>query len=101
MKKDSNFVAAWLESENSLQKEYVCETSVSIRIASSLSSMREGAAEKVLDVAEAVLSTGAVDMFVINSLKAMVPSEEFENPPETPSWAFSKIEQPHDEKVYA
>lgn len=78
MKKNPNFIAAWLESENSLQKEYVCETfGIDPDRFFFIEHEREGAAEKVLDVAEAVLSTGAIDMFVINSLKAMVPSEEF------------------------
>lgn len=78
MKEDPNFVAAWLESESSVQKEYVCDTfGIDPDRFFYIEHEREGAGEQVLDIAESVLSVGAVDMFVINSLKAIVPSEEF------------------------
>lgn len=78
MKKDPSFVAAWLESENSLQKEYVCDTfGIDPERFFFVEHDRDGAGEKAIDLAETVLSTGSVDMFVINSLKALVPSEEF------------------------
>lgn len=77
-KKDPNFVAGWLESENSLQKEYVCETfGIDPDRFFFIEHDRDGAGERALDLVEAVLATGAIDMFVINSLKALVPSEEF------------------------
>lgn len=78
MKKDPSFVAGWLESENSLQKEYVCDTfGIDPERFFFIEHDRDGAGEKAIDLTEAVLATGAIDMFVINSLKALVPSEEF------------------------
>lgn len=77
-KKDPEFVAGWLESESSLQKEYVCDTfGIDPDRFFFIEHDRKGAGEVALDIVESVLSTGACDMFVINSLKALVPSEEF------------------------
>lgn len=78
MKKDPEFVAAWLESENSLQKEYVCDTfGIDPDRFFYIEHERDGAGEKALDLTEAVLGTGSVDLMCINSLKCLVPSEEF------------------------
>lgn len=77
-KKDPNFVAGWLESENSLQKEYVVETfGIDPERFFYIEHDRDGAGEKALDLVETALSTGAIDLFCINSLKCLVPSEEF------------------------
>lgn len=78
MEKDPNFVAAWLESENSLEKDQICET---FRIDPNrfffIDHDRDGAGEGAIDLMESILSTGVIDMCVINSLKMLVPSEEF------------------------
>ncbi len=71
-------MAAWLESENSLKKEYICDTfNIDPERFFYIEHEREGAGEVALDLAESTLSLGVVDMFVINSLKCLVPSEEF------------------------
>ncbi|PTY92989.1 hypothetical protein [Heyndrickxia sporothermodurans] len=78
MKADPSFVAGWLESENSLQKEYICDTfGIDPDRFFYVEHERTGAGEKALDLVESVLATGAIDLFAINSLKCLVPSEEF------------------------
>lgn len=78
MKNDPDFVAAWLESENSLQKEYVCDVfGIDPDRFFYIEHDKEGAGEKALDLTETILSTGTVDIMCINSLKCLVPSEEF------------------------
>ena len=78
MKNDPEFVCAWLESENSLQKEYICDTfGIDPDRFFYIEHERDGAGEKALDLTEAVLGTGAIDLMCINSLKCLVPSEEF------------------------
>lgn len=78
-RKDPNFVAGWLESEQSLEKNYVCETfgidpdrfffiPLDIEIGT----------EKTLDIVEGLIATGSVDMFCINSLRCLIPSKERE-----------------------
>jgi recombination protein RecA len=75
---DPDFVAAWLESENSLNKEFAVKTfGIDPDRFFFIEHDREGAGEKALDQVEAVLQSGAINMFVINSLKCLVPSEEF------------------------
>lgn len=78
MKKDPNFVAAWLESENSLQKEYICDTfGIDPQRFFFIDHDRDGAGEGAIDLMESILATGVIDMCVVNSLKMLVPSEEF------------------------
>lgn len=79
MKKDPNFTAGWLESEASLEKHYICDTfgidpnrfffiPLDIKVGT----------EKTLDIVEALLATGAVDMFCINSMRCLIPDKERE-----------------------
>ncbi len=77
MKEDPNFVAGWLESENSLEGDYLFKTfgidperffviPVDLKVG----------AEKTLDYVQSILATGAIDLFCINSLKCLVPTQE-------------------------
>jgi recombination protein RecA len=78
MKEDPSFIAGWLESENSLVKDLVCDTfGIDPNRFFFMEHEREGAGEAALDKVEAILATGAVDVMIINSLKCLVPSEEF------------------------
>lgn len=79
MKTDPNFVAAWLESEGSLTKDYICgvfnidpERFVFMEYDSVLG------AEDILDLVRSLLSSGIIDMFCINSLQCLVPKKEQE-----------------------
>jgi recombination protein RecA len=79
MKMDPSFIACWVESENSLNKDFICDT-FGIDPARFIFIEHEstGAGEKAIDELQVVIASGAVDLVCINSLKALVPSEEFE-----------------------
>lgn len=79
MQKDPNFMALWLESEesleiNSLQNIFGIDPDRFVLIYLE----RDGAAEVALDRLESALSLGVFDICVINSLKCLTPSTEFE-----------------------
>ena len=77
--KDPDFVAGWLESENSLEKDYIVKTfGIDPERFFYIPLDNQLGAEKTLDIVEGVLSTGAVDMFCINSLRCLVPQKEKE-----------------------
>lgn len=72
-----DFTCLWLESENSLELEYIVDTFgidpnrfVVIEM-----NMKEGG-EQALDQCSSLLRTGAFDMFVINSMKALIPKTQ-------------------------
>lgn len=76
MKNDPNFCACWLESENSLEINYLINTfGIDPDRFFYMEHDRENAAEKILDALEAVVSTGAINIAVINSLKCLVPKD--------------------------
>lgn len=78
MKEDPEFVAGWLESEGSLSTKDLIQMGIDTeRFYYDTVSRSEGA-ETALDKVESVLIGGLVDMFVINSLKCLTPSEELE-----------------------
>lgn len=77
-KKDPNFVAAWLESENSLDDDFMFNIlGIDKDRLLIIEHDRKLGGEVALDQLEAVLATGACDLVAINSLKCIVPSEEF------------------------
>lgn len=77
-KEDPEFVAGWLESEGSLSTKDLIQIGIDTdRFYYDTVSRTEGA-EVALDKVESVLIGGLVDMFVINSLKCLTPSEELE-----------------------
>lgn len=78
MKADPNFIAGWLESENSISEKDLELFGIDPERFFYLEITREGAAEEALDATESALLTGTLDMFVINSLKCLVPKEELE-----------------------
>lgn len=78
MKRDPDFIALWLESENSLQKEYLCDTfGIDPDRFFFIDHDSKGAGEGALELLISVLEAGVADMAVVNSLKMLVPSEEF------------------------
>ena len=77
MQKNPEFVALWLESENSLELNYIVDTFhidpnrfIVVEV-----NMKEGG-EAALDQCASLLRTGAFDMFVINSMKALIPKTQ-------------------------
>lgn len=78
MQENPYFCAGWLESENSLEKDYICVTfGIDPDRFLFVEHERDGAGEAALDQVEAVLASGLVDIMCINSLKCLVPKEEF------------------------
>ena len=72
-----DFTCLWLESENSLELEYIVDT-FGIdpnRFAVIEMNMKEGG-EQALDQCSSMLRTGAFNMFVINSMKALIPKTQ-------------------------
>lgn len=78
MKKNPEFVAGWLESEKSLSLNDLEMFGIDPERFFYLEITRKGAAEEALDAVDSALLTGTLDMFVINSLKCLVPKEELE-----------------------
>lgn len=80
MKNDPEFIAAWLESESSLELDYVINTfGVDPERFIYIEHEREGAGEAALEKIESILAATVCDMVVINSLKCLVPKEEMDN----------------------
>ncbi len=80
MKSDPNFTAGWLESEGSLVKSAVCDMfGIDPDRFFFIEHEKTGAAEQAIDTIEAVMATGAIDMFIVNSLKCLVPAKEFKD----------------------
>lgn len=78
MKIDPEFVAGWLESENSLDMKQIEKTfGIDPERFFYIEIDRDGAGEEALDRVEAILAAQVVDIMVINSLKCLTPSEEF------------------------
>lgn len=79
MKKDPNFIAIWLESENSLEESYIVDTfGIDPNRFFYMEVEAKKTAEDVLDLLYNILSTGVADICVINSLKCLIPSKEKE-----------------------
>ena len=77
MQENPEFIALWLESEHSLKQSMLDEVGIDMDRFIYIEHDREGAGEEAINRIEAYLSMGVADMAVINSLKCLVPSEEF------------------------
>lgn len=79
MRKDPDFMALWLESEESLEMSSLTEVfGIDLERLVIIHLDKDGAAEVALDRMEAAMSSGVFDICVINSLKCLTPSTEFE-----------------------
>lgn len=77
MKRDENYMALWLESENSLELDYIVNT-FGIdpdRFVVVEMNLKEGG-EAALDQCASLLRTGSFNIFVINSMKALIPKTQ-------------------------
>lgn len=80
MKNDPDFIAFWLESEKSLEIKALTEVFGIDPERFIYVELQKGTpAEKVLDIMEAAIETGGLDIAVINSLKCLTPKKEFED----------------------
>ena len=80
MKIDPEFTVLWLESENSLKKEWIIDTFHvdPERFVLILLNIQDVGTEATLDIVEGLISTKAFDMVCINSMKCLVPQKEKE-----------------------
>lgn len=76
-KENPDFVALWLESEASIKSSTLEMFGIDTSRLIFVEHEREGAGEVAIDIIESYLVANIVDMVVINSLKCLVPSEEF------------------------
>lgn len=76
-KEDPDFVAVWLESEASLKDNTLKMFGIDPERFILIEHDRDGAGEEAVNRLEAFLAAGIANMVVINSLKCLVPSEEF------------------------
>ena len=77
MQKNPEFVALWLESENSLELNYIVDTFHidPNRFIIVEMNLKEGG-EAALDQCASLLRTGSFNVFVINSMKALIPKTQ-------------------------
>lgn len=79
MAKDPDFYALWIESEDSLDSDYITNTHKIDPERLTFIPVDNGiSAEEVLDIVYECLKTGVYDLCCINSLKALVPTQEAE-----------------------
>lgn len=79
MKNDPDFMAVWLESEESLEINALTDVfGIDLERFVVIHLDRDGAGEVALDRLESALGMGVFDICVINSLKCLTPSTEFE-----------------------
>lgn len=76
MKDSEDFVALWLESEQSLNYDYMINQFHIDPSRFLFIKMTESGGEEALDKCIAILKSKMVDMFVINSMRALVPKTE-------------------------
>ena len=79
-KEDPNFVAGWLETENSLEEDYIINTfGIDPERFFLIPMDTTVGAEKTLDIVQSIIAAGSLDLFCINSLRCLVPSKDMEN----------------------
>lgn len=77
MKDNPEFTCVWLESESSLNLDYMLNTfHIDPERFYYIPMVREQGAEEALDQMQELIATGAVDMCVVNTLKALIPLSE-------------------------
>lgn len=77
MKEDPDFVAFWLESEGSLEISSLTDMhGIDPERFIYVELEKDGAAEKALDVLEAVVGAGGINIAVVNSMKCLTPKKE-------------------------
>ena len=80
-KNDPTFICLWIETENSLEESYISKTfGIDMSRFILLGMDAKNGGEAVLDRAEAYINTGAINMMVINSMKALIPKANMNKP---------------------
>lgn len=78
-REDDTFTALWLESEDSLDPDFMEMLGIDFNRFVLVMHDKDRGAEVCLDEALAMAETGIFDIFVVNSIKALVPKVELEN----------------------
>lgn len=79
MKHNKDFVCFWLESENSLKKEWLESFGIDPdRFGFMALNAQDVGTEQTLDILEGAIALGDFDMVVINSMRCLVPDKEKE-----------------------
>ena len=78
-KKDPNFMALWMESEGSLDVEFMEMLGIDMDRITIVMHDKDRGAEQCIDELLALAETNLYDLIVINSLKALVPKAEIDN----------------------
>lgn len=78
-REDETFTALWLESEDSLDPDFMEMLGIDFNRFVLVMHDKDRGAEVCLDESIAMAESGVFDMFVINSIKALVPKVELEN----------------------
>ena len=78
-KEDSNFVGAWLETESSVTKEILESHGVDLSRLVYWDQQDVSNAENALDVIRSLVTSGAVDMVIVNSVAGLAPKVETED----------------------
>lgn len=76
---DPNFVGAWLETESSVTKDILQSHGVDLSRLVYWDQQDVGNAENALDVIRSLVSSGAVDIVVVNSVAGLAPKVETED----------------------
>ena len=77
---DPDFVVLWVESEHSINNTTLALYKIDLQRIVILEMDAKEGGEAVLDRAEAMLNTGAFDMIVVNSLRALTPKAIINKP---------------------
>jgi len=78
-KLDPNFVGAWLETEGSVTEEILALHGVDLNRLVYWNQEDVGDAENALDVIRSLVSSGAVDLVIVNSIAGLAPKTEMED----------------------
>lgn len=78
-KKDPDFVGAWLETEGSVTEEILRNHGVDLERLVYWSQEDVGNAESALDICRGLVTAGAVDLVVVNSVAGLAPKTETED----------------------
>ena len=78
-KLDPNFVGAWLETEGSITEEILALHGVDLNRLVYWNQEDVGDAENALDVIRSLVSSGAVDLVILNSVAGLAPKTEMED----------------------
>ena len=77
--KNQNFMALWMESEGSLDVEFMEMLGIDMDRITIVMHDKDRGAEQCIDELLALAETNLYDLIVINSLKALVPKAEIDN----------------------